>query len=279
MKSLLLDEITRFVREDPGNAWPGLDGPFYEAPLVGVAAASDPLFASFKQVVAAHHLSPAEAFALAHPGAASAVRSVVSVALPVAAGIRRANARSRGQSAPAWTLLRAYGDDRFLRGLGDHLVRFLGERGQRAVQPARLTDFRITREADGFGSSWSERHVAYAAGLGTFSANDGFITEKGMAVRFLSLVSDADLAPDPRMERGTHGNCLLKAGRRCGACFKRCPVGALSEQGHDKLLCRQQCYGPDSKSLAAERGGIPDLGSGCGLCQTGVPCESRNPMA
>ena len=278
MKNLLLDEIARFVREDPGNAWPGLDGPFYEAPLLGVAAAADPLFATFKEVVAPHHLSPAEAFALAHPEAPGAARSVVSVALPVAQGIRRANARSRGRSAPAWTLLRSYGDDRFLRGLGDHLVRFLEARGQRAVLPARLPAFHITREGDGFGSSWSERHVAFAAGLGTFSANDGFITEKGMAVRFLSLVSDAALAPDQRPDRGLYGNCLFKTNGTCGACFKRCPVGALSGEGHDKRLCHQQCYGPEAKALALERGGVPDLGSGCGLCQTGVPCEARNPM-
>jgi len=35
----------------------------------------------------------------------------------------------------------------------------------------------------GPASSWSERHAAYAAGLGTFSLNDALITPKGIAHR------------------------------------------------------------------------------------------------
>jgi hypothetical protein len=38
-------------------------------------------------------------------------------------------------------------------------------------------------------------------------------------------------------------------------------------------------YGDDSKAIAKKYGGSSEHGSGCGLCQTGVPCEVRNPLA
>ncbi len=57
--------------------------------------------------------------------------------------------------------------------------------------------------------------------------------------------------------------------------MKRCPAGAITEAGHDKDKCRDHLlevgahYG--RKGFHIER-------YGCGLCQTGVPCESRIPV-
>ena len=62
----------------------------------------------------------------------------------------------------------------------------------------------------------------------------------------------------------------------CGECIDRCPTGALSEEGHDKGLC---------KAYLAEvtRPHVQNVykfsGYGCGLCQTGVPCESEIPKS
>lgn len=44
-----------------------------------------------------------------------------------------------------------------------------------------------------FSSSWSERHVAYAAGLGNFGLNGCLITSLGTSVRFASLVTSLPL--------------------------------------------------------------------------------------
>ena len=38
-------------------------------------------------------------------------------------------------------------------------------------------------------STWSERHVAYVSGLGTFGLSGGLITAKGQAVRLGSVDS------------------------------------------------------------------------------------------
>ena len=45
----------------------------------------------------------------------------------------------------------------------------------------------------GIASKWSHRHAAFAAGLGTFGLSDGFISEKGKAIRITSMVIEADL--------------------------------------------------------------------------------------
>jgi hypothetical protein len=51
-------------------------------------------------------------------------------------------------------------------------------------------------------------------------------------------------------------------------------VNALSEKGHDKILCSKHVHGTCSEYIK-EHFGFP--GYACGLCQTGVPCESRIP--
>jgi len=44
---------------------------------------------------------------------------------------------------------------------------------------------RETSEKYGYASSWSERHIAYVAGLGTFGFCDDLITPVGKAMRAL----------------------------------------------------------------------------------------------
>jgi epoxyqueuosine reductase QueG len=61
-----------------------------------------------------------------------------------------------------------------------HLVEML-----RFAEPRPLPcSFRNVTTGKGSGGrdglTWSERHAAYAAGLGTFSLNDGLITDKGL---------------------------------------------------------------------------------------------------
>ncbi len=58
------------------------------------------------------------------------------------------------------------------------------------------------------------------------------------------------------------------------ACAERCPVGALDENGHDKLTCREYLRGAVNKHAKELLG---QDWYGCGLCQTKVPCESGIP--
>ena len=46
-----------------------------------------------------------------------------------------------------------------------------------------------TDKVGDYASNWSERHVAYVCGLGTFGCQ-GLITSKGLAGRFGSIITD-----------------------------------------------------------------------------------------
>jgi epoxyqueuosine reductase QueG len=152
----------------------------------------------------------------------------------------------------------------------------LEEMGYSAVAPRYCDGYKVYPSGGGFLSSWSERHIAYAAGLGTFSLNDAMITEKGIAVKFVSIVTDMKLQPDVRTAKSHTENCLYLSNGTCGACIKRCPVGAISKEGHDQMKCYAYVYGEASKQRAIAAGASAQ-GSGCGLCQSGVPCEYKNP--
>ncbi|MDZ7760760.1 MAG: 4Fe-4S ferredoxin [Desulfovermiculus sp.] len=125
-----------------------------------------------------------------------------------------------------------------------------------------------------YASSWSERHVAHACGLGTFGLCDGLITAKGKAMRAGSVVAHIPIEPTPRLYSHHRAYCLFFAQGACGKCIERCPAGAITDTGHDKEKCRQH--------LARTREYVQDTynfkGYGCGLCQVGVPCEAGIPV-
>ncbi|MBS4021539.1 MAG: hypothetical protein KGZ79_03830 [Dethiobacter sp.] len=131
----------------------------------------------------------------------------------------------------------------------------------------RLHDPRV-----GLASTWSERHAAYAAGLGTFSLTDGLITARGMAHRCGSIITDLVLEPTRRDYAGPYGYCLHYRDKSCGICIDRCPGGAITENGHDKDLCEAYVR---KQVRSEERSGVKI--AGCGLCQTNVPCEREIP--
>jgi epoxyqueuosine reductase QueG len=61
-----------------------------------------------------------------------------------------------------------------------------------------LHDRLSTHKHYGYASSWSERHAAHAAGLGTFGLCDGLITPKGKAMRAGSVVAKIQVEPSIR---------------------------------------------------------------------------------
>jgi epoxyqueuosine reductase len=264
-----LDEIVTFLNETlaahPANR--GEDGlPYFDAPLVGVADAFDPLIASYKEVIGSFHQTPAEAFEAQFKEPLKS-GSVISWSMPIIETTRKLNRAEEHFPCRRWARTRDQGQQ-FINSLTLELVEWLAGRNMRAVVPKVETrlDPRV-----GITSNWSERHVAFAAGLGTFSLNDALITERGIAHRLSSVVVDHTYTPTTRKSESLHANCL----DTCGVCIKRCPAGALSEEGHDKMRCKEYCYGKVMDEVAEDYGVKI---SGCGLCQTGVPCEARNPV-
>jgi len=274
MKKVILDEILRFVRESPDNRFPDSDRPYFEEPLIGFAAANDPLFSEYKRVIGDFHLTPGEIMENTYGVGIGEARTVVCWILPISGATRESNRREEKMPSREWALTRAHGEH-FNTRLRMHLVEMLGLWGTQAVAPLLSGMWRpVLDPRVGMASTWSERHAAYAAGLGTFSLNDGFITEKGIAPRCGSIITNETITPTRKTCRDPWSNCLFSRDGSCGLCIERCPVGAISRQGHDKEKCQAFVYGELRKSAGVLYGVME---TGCGLCQTRVPCECKIP--
>lgn len=274
MRNAIIDEIRHFVAGHPENRLPDGSGPLVDEPLVGFASFSDPLFLRYREIIGAFHLTPAEILA-GETGDGTGEGSVVCWVLPVAEAVRKSNRSETLYPSRSWSWVRHHGEA--LNGLlRRHLAGWLRARGHRAEVPQYSPLWQEFRDTPvGVASTWSERHASFAAGLGTFSLNDGLITEKGIAHRLGSVVTDLLLPPTPRTAPDHRANCLFFRGPgSCGVCVRRCPVGALSPDGHDKSVCREHVYGTIPAAVAEE---YQVTATGCGLCQTAVPCESRVP--
>jgi epoxyqueuosine reductase QueG len=272
-RSDLVRAAGEYVLNDEGNKID--DSRFYDAPFIGIASPWDPIFTSYKEIIGQDHLTPKEAFEREFGKDSFSNGSVISIVLPLSETVRKSN---RGRTSPSreWALGRAYSDI-INPGLAHYLEKYLEDAGYRAVAPSASGWTKIFTTPTGPNSIWSERHVAYVAGLGTFGLNDGLITDKGMTVRFISIITDLILEPDTRTAETYYSGCLFRSSGKCGACIKRCPVGAITENGHDRIKCRAFVYGEESRRLAVSLGGSEKTATGCGLCQTGVPCEFRDP--
>lgn len=246
-------------------------------PLVGFSRGDDPIFDFFKRDIGPFFWKPLEAFSQFFNGSGATDRdlAVISWVLPQTENTKLDNRRMAKIPAERWIRSRNFGEA-FNLLLARHVVAELKEKGIQAAVPAQSPDW-AWRESEkyGFASNWSERHAAYAAGLGTFSLCDGLITSKGKAMRCGSVIARIEVAPAKRPYDNPRGYCLFYTKGKCRKCIDRCPVGAITETGHDKAKCKAFLYdvaAPYSKSTF----GIDSYG--CGLCQTGVPCESGIPV-
>jgi epoxyqueuosine reductase QueG len=273
----LQEEIRAFVRHSPLNLMPDSNGgSIFDQPLVQFADGDDSIFTEYKSIIDPTHLTPREALAMAcgkSPENLPAHLSVISWILPITSKTRESNRPQKDIPSRPWAYTRWYGE-KFNEALRKHMVEVITDKGYLATAPFLQTYFKTMENEKGSLSNWSERHIAYAAGLGTFSLSDGFITERGIAHRCGSVVTDMPLPASPRTAETPYSNCLFYVNKECRDCIPRCPAGAITEQGHDKIKCRKYMY--DEIAYIKQKYGV-DV-QGCGLCQTKVPCEFRNPV-
>jgi epoxyqueuosine reductase QueG len=270
--------IKEFIEHSPENT---LQGAFqekaFENPLVGFSRGDDPIYESYKEYVGPFHWTPLEIFNQSFPGVSVAAEelAVISWILPQTRATRADNRRQDTYPAERWARARIFGEEVNVK-LRNRIVEELQQAGHEAVAPMlapawekKMSDQYV------FASTWSERHAAYAAGLGTFGLCDGLITPRGKAMRTGSVVARINIAPTPRPYTEHREYYLFYSKGICGECIKRCPVGALTKDGHDKVKCLQHLKPPTEEYVKAN---YHFDGYGCGLCQVGVPCESRIPV-
>lgn len=276
----IVSEIKNHVFSSPDNRLKGIDDtPIFDQPLVGFVSGADSIFRQLKAVIGEFHLTPHEIMSRvaerkgADPPPVEDV-GVISYVLPISRMTKRENASMTDIPSRRWAHTRCYGEI-FNLGVQAHIVKILENEGYLAVAPQLQDDvFRVlVDDRVGLASTWSQRHIAFAAGLGTFGLSDGLITRKGKAHRLGSVVVGRRLS-SPGRASDIHADCLFFQGKRCMECARRCPAGAITERGHDKEMCGNHFHG--KKSIMEELYGVEPYG--CGLCQTGVPCESRSPI-
>lgn len=279
------NEIIRIAKEElaksEGNNYAALgfaDDKIWVNVELGFAAGDDPLFAEFKQDIGDFFWLPEEAFAKFYPREPVNAKDLTVISLCYAIDDNTRNIQAGQKFAPSYRWLYARNSyEPIIQGINRNIIARLAEQGIRAVAPDEHADWAWRKsEKYGWACNWSLRHVAYAAGLGTFGLCDGLITRQGKAVRFSSLIVDTALPIEPRPYTGHHDWCLFYAKGSCPSCIKACPVGAITEQGHDKDKCEQ--YITDFKISYTDSKPINSKGPfGCGLCQGNVPCQKGVP--
>lgn len=260
----LAEMLAREVLRHPLNRLESGERVFHQ-PLVGIASASDSYFVEFKkpEIIGGFSRTPNEWL----PGA----KTAISFFLPFSAAIRGSN-YPQGTPSVDW-LHGLFKGESINDDMKRYVVSVVNKERHCAVPPtldkgySRIEDFR---------SNWSERHVAFVAGLGTFGLSRGLITRKGMAGRFGSVVTDLDIPVTAREYSGPFEYCLSLSGKgQCGACIRRCPAHAISSQGKANLPCSRYLRVTDPLKEVRASFGYPY--SACGKCQTGVPCECGIP--
>lgn len=274
-----LTETATAYMKSPANDihLPGTHEPAFGLPIVAFAAGDDPIWDSFKDHAGEFHWTPLEAFAFGYPDETvrASELAVMSWVLPQTDATIQQHRKSGDRPAERWVRSRIQGEKYVHTGLRKHMLEALRAKGVQAVSPMILPEWKQFRnERFVFASNWSERHAAFAAGHGTFGLCDGLITSVGKAMRVGSLVVRLDVPITPRPYTDHQEYCLFYSSGACGVCIKRCPAGALSEKGHDKLACKAFL---DDVTVPYTKEMWDFAGYGCGLCQVSVPCERRIP--
>lgn len=229
----------------------------FDTPLTGIARADDEIFTIYKDesIIGSHYLTPKEWL----PSA----KSVVSIFFPFTERIRKAERFGGVETSNEWLHGRVEGQN-FITSFTRELCSWLGDHEIENCAPSIDERFKVYGEK--FTSNWSERHAAYACGLGTFSLCRGIITKRGMAGRLSSVIINLELEPDSRAYKLYDEYCI-----KCGVCAKRCPANAISfEHGKNHVPCSER-LNMTRKKYAPRYG--------CGKCQTAVPCEFRPPKS
>ena len=269
--------IIDFIEKSPENTLQNkANDRAFDVPLVGFSSGADPIYETYKEVVGPFHWTPLQIFTqtFGDMSVTPEELTVISWILPQTSATKADNRKQTTYPAERWARARIFGEE-VNEKLRKQVVAILQKNGYPALAPALSDQWaRKKSETYVFASTWSERHAAYAAGLGTFGLCDGLITPKGKAMRTGSVVARIKITPTQRPYTDHHAYCLFYTQGICGKCITRCPVGALSETGHDKINCRNHIR-PVTADYVKTYYGFD--GYGCGLCQTKVPCESKIP--
>ncbi|MFX1299294.1 MAG: hypothetical protein ACFFD2_31075, partial [Promethearchaeota archaeon] len=148
-------------------------GRIFSEPLIGVSRGDDPIFQKFKVVIAPEHMTPIELWlAEGQEKIQPSDLRIISIIFPFVDKIRKQSKNVTKLSrvvlpAEIYSLGRNYANA-FKKDICRKTIEFFRKQGFNAVAGMISDTFNIITKGK-FYSNWSERHIAFAAGLGTFS--------------------------------------------------------------------------------------------------------------
>lgn len=223
---------------------------YWRGSLVSFLSCDNPGIKQLRELVREDHFLPEDFLAGA--------RSILCFFIPFKPWVGHSN-REGGKASVNWA--QAYQSTNALaENLGEYLVKYFMARGLRAVYPYEATVF----TEDNPKSRWSQRHLAYFAGMGSFGINNLLISKKGSLGRYFSLITNLELSNEAEL---SPEYCLYKIDGSCNLCVERCSFEALSLQGFDPFKCLAQ-VNKNKDILGA---------SVCGKCAVDLPCSLEIP--
>ncbi|MDR3076857.1 MAG: hypothetical protein LBU26_06115 [Synergistaceae bacterium] len=252
LKGVIKKEIDDFINKHCKDA--GFEN-IWREPAVKYADPSAPEIAGLKKTVCPEHYMPWDF--MEEP------KSIISYFLPFKPEIAASNIDGDAPSA-LWGEAYVRTNEMAAR-LNDRLVEAAENLGFKAAVPRGA--FRISDEK--IYSRWSQRHIAWIAGHGTFGINNMLIADQGSCGRYFSVVTALPVETDEpaRVER-----CMSKRDSgTCGVCVRRCPAEAFTPDGYDRAKCMEACAG-NGRKLGNPKAGV------CGKCDVGLPCSFKNPI-
>jgi len=232
---------------------------FWEMPIMA-SAPVDERFAILPDIAMDEHLLPKDLLATA--------KTVIVFFIPFQKWLVKEN-REGDRPCRNWGQAYVHTNDlieRASRELSDLLVK--------AGYRSELTPATHNFDEEKLMARWSHKHLGHLAGLGRFGTHCMLITPKGCCGRFGSLVTEAELGDHPLI--ATEEACLLRAGKTCGKCVERCPVGALKEDDFDRRKCWDRLN--ENFRTLDYFSDLPGTTDVCGKCAVMMPCSFANPV-
>lgn len=238
----------------------------YDNPIIAIGDANDPLWETLKDqnAVGSVFRTPKEWM--------PSGKNVISYFAPFTDFVVEGNCKDAVDVGNGWLYARVEGQE-FLTATNHFIERWFASKQIWAFSPYASSEFNyvfesgtsetIPDKALSFTSNWSERHVAFVCGLGTFGLSKALITEKGVCGRFGSVIVEKDFPITKRDYTDIYEYCIM-----CGQC-QRCPGKAITlESGKSHHLCSS--YFDTLRDKYAPR-------YGCGKCYVNVPCMRERP--
>jgi len=209
--------------------------------------------------VGPHHRLPSEWL--------SGAKTVISIFIPFTDRVVDSNSIDPEEPSMEWRYARIDGQQHLL-ATGALVRDTLINAGYNAVMPQDEEEYwaNVGQDTSGerplFSSNWSERHVGFVVGMGTFGKMTNLITKAGTCGRLISVITDWETAPDIKDYEGLYDYCS-----GCRVCYESCPAGALGDEGKSIEKCQAFIREKSIKTL-------PRVG--CGKCMAGMPCQTED---